>query len=48
MNFFQAMHTRQQPVCDADTGHYSTALAHLGNMALRAGQPVICASLNKV
>ncbi len=40
-DFFNAMRSRRPPVCDAETGHRATAISHLGNIAARAGRPVV-------
>ena len=34
-NFLDCMRTRQRPVADIETGYYSSALAHFGNLAYR-------------
>jgi predicted dehydrogenase len=37
-NFVDCVRSRQQPAADAETGHTSTNVAHLGNIAFRTGQ----------
>lgn len=37
-NFFECVKTRKQPVCDAEVGHRSASLCHLGGIALRLGR----------
>ncbi len=39
-DFVKAIQTREQPICDIETGHRSTVLALLGNIALRSRQRV--------
>ena len=34
------MRSRKKPICDAETGHRATAIAHLGNIAFRIGRPL--------
>jgi len=36
-NFFDCVRSRQQPICDAETGHRSSTMCHLGAIALRTG-----------
>ncbi len=36
-NFYESMRTRQQPICDAETGHRSATMCHLGAISLRTG-----------
>lgn len=38
--FIRCIKTREQPACDIETGHVSSALCHLGNMAYRLGRSV--------
>lgn len=40
-NFLDAIRTRQQPNADLTTGHVSTTLGHLGNIAHRLGREVL-------
>jgi predicted dehydrogenase len=40
VNFAQCMKTREKPVSDIENGHQSTAMALLGNVALRSRQRV--------
>jgi predicted dehydrogenase len=37
-NFFDCVKTRKAPICDAQTGHRSASLCHLGVIALRLGR----------
>jgi predicted dehydrogenase len=37
-NFFECVKSRKQPVCDAEIGHRSASLCHLGVIAMRAGR----------
>ncbi|HZU26526.1 MAG TPA: Gfo/Idh/MocA family oxidoreductase [Bryobacteraceae bacterium] len=37
-NFVDAIRTGAPPACDVETGHRATLVAHLGNIALRAGR----------
>jgi predicted dehydrogenase len=37
-NFFDCVRTRKPPVCDAEVGHRSASLCHLGVIALRLGR----------
>lgn len=39
-DFFEAMRTRKPPICDVAIGHRATAIAHLGNIAMRLGRPL--------
>lgn len=39
-NFVQSIRTRQQPNCDLRTGHISSTLCHLGNIAHRVGHEI--------
>ena len=39
-NFVDCIKTRSQPVADIETGHVSSALCHLGNIAYRVGREV--------
>ncbi len=39
-NFFQSVASRKPPICDAETGHRSASVCHLGVLALRLGQPL--------
>ncbi len=36
-NFFNCIRTREQPICDAEIGHRSVSVCHLGVIALRLG-----------
>ena len=37
-NFFDCVKTRKPPICDAETGHRSVSVCHLGGIALRLGR----------
>lgn len=37
-NFIESCRTRKAPICDAETGHRSASLCHLGVIALRTGK----------
>ncbi|MBX9582601.1 MAG: Gfo/Idh/MocA family oxidoreductase [Gemmataceae bacterium] len=37
-NFFDCVKTRKAPICDAQTGHRSVSVCHLGGIALRLGR----------
>jgi predicted dehydrogenase len=37
-NFFDSVRSRQQPICDAEIGHRSVSVCHLGVIALRLGR----------
>jgi predicted dehydrogenase len=37
-NFFDCVHSREQPICDAEIGHRSVSVCHLGVIALRLGR----------
>jgi predicted dehydrogenase len=37
-NFVECMRSRNAPICDAEIGHRSASLCHLGNIALRVGR----------
>ena len=39
-NFFSCVRSRQQPVCDVESGHRSATACHLGVIALRLGRPL--------
>jgi len=39
-NFFDCIRSRRDPICDAETGHRSVSVCHLGAIALRLGRPV--------
>lgn len=36
-NFVECIRTRKQPICDAEIGHRSVSVCHLGNISLRLG-----------
>jgi len=37
-NFFDCVRSRELPICDAETGHRSATMCHLGAIALRTGK----------
>jgi predicted dehydrogenase len=37
-NFFESVRTRKPPICDAEIGHRSASVCHLGGIALRLGR----------
>jgi len=37
-NFFESVRSRQQPICDAEIGHRSVSVCHLGVIAMRLGR----------
>jgi predicted dehydrogenase len=37
-NFFECVRSRQQPICDAEIGHRSASVCHLGVIAIRLGR----------
>lgn len=37
-NWLQCIKTRKAPICDAEVGHRSATVCHLGNIALRTGR----------
>jgi predicted dehydrogenase len=39
-NFLDCVKSRKKPASDVETGHYSTATAHLGNVAFRTGRKI--------
>lgn len=39
-NFLDCVKSRRQPVQSADTGHFVSTIAHLGNIALRVGRKI--------
>lgn len=39
-NFIDCVRSRQKPVADVETGHRSTIVPHLGNIALRTGHKI--------
>lgn len=36
-NFFDCVKTRKTPICDAETGHRSVSVCHLGGIAIKVG-----------
>ncbi|MGH9342419.1 MAG: gfo/Idh/MocA family oxidoreductase, partial [Terriglobia bacterium] len=38
--FIDCVRSRQKPVADVETGHRSTIVPHLGNIALRTGHKI--------
>ncbi len=39
-NFFDCVESREDPVCNVETGHRSASMCHLGAIALRTGLPL--------
>ena len=39
-NFIECVRTRNKPAADVETGHRSTIVAHLGNIAFRTGRKI--------
>jgi predicted dehydrogenase len=39
-NFIECVRTRNRPAADVETGHRSTIVAHLGNIAFRSGRKI--------
>jgi len=39
-NFIDCVRSRKSPICDAETGHRSATVAHLGNIAIRLGRKI--------
>ncbi len=37
-NFFECLKTRKAPICEAEIGHRSVSVCHLGNIAIRLGR----------
>jgi hypothetical protein len=37
-NFFEAVRSRAQPICDVEIGHRSASVCHLGVIAIRLGR----------
>ena len=37
-NFFDCVRSRQQPICEAEIGHRSVSVCHLGVIAIRLGR----------
>ena len=37
-NFFDCVQSRKQPICDAEIGHRSASICHLGNISIRLGR----------
>ncbi|MGH9340665.1 MAG: Gfo/Idh/MocA family protein [Acidobacteriota bacterium] len=40
-NFIDCLKSRKQPVSDIETGHHSTTVCHLGNIAYRTGRKIV-------
>ncbi len=39
-DFIECVRTRNRPLADVETGHRSTIVAHLGNIAFRTGRKI--------
>ena len=39
-NFFDCVRSRKQPICEAEIGHRSISVAHLGVLSVRLGRPL--------
>jgi len=39
-NFFDCVHSREDPICHAEVGHRSATMCHLGSIALRTRAPL--------
>jgi hypothetical protein len=39
-NFFDCVRSRKAPICEAEIGHRSISVAHLGVIAVRLGRPL--------
>ncbi len=39
-NWLECIRTRRAPICDAETGHRSATVCHLGNIAVRTGRRI--------
>jgi hypothetical protein len=39
-NFFECLRTRKAPICEAEIGHRSISVAHLGVISVRLGRPL--------
>jgi len=40
-NWLECIKTRERPICDAEIGHRSAKVCHLGNIALRTGRKLV-------
>jgi len=40
-NFFACVRSRRQPICDAEVGHRSATVCHLGNISIRLGRKLV-------
>jgi predicted dehydrogenase len=40
-NFFDCVRSRQAPICDAETGHRSATMCHLGAISMRTGRKLM-------
>jgi hypothetical protein len=36
-NFIESVRSRQDPICDVETGHRSATMCHLGAISMRTG-----------
>jgi hypothetical protein len=39
-NFFDCVRSRKAPICEAEVGHRSVSVCHLGGIAIRLGRPL--------
>lgn len=39
-NFFDCVHSRKAAICEAEIGHRSVSVCHLGAIAIRLGRPL--------
>jgi predicted dehydrogenase len=46
-DFLKCMKTREQPVLNLDAGHHVSTVAHLGNIAYRAGRKIVWDNANE-
>jgi Oxidoreductase family, C-terminal alpha/beta domain len=38
LNFIDCVRSREKPICDANIGHRSGTVCHIGNIAIRTGE----------